>query len=491
MNNLKIIQVSKKLFCSIVLTILYFNFSNAQTIDLKWSQSLDKGEFGLYKGINNSLHLFNAHIPSKQVVTTFDAELKIKSQDTLSFKEDNLKNVYVNFSELFDNKIVYGISVKNKKDNTEALELLEGNLESKFLEKRKEVATFKYNKWSSIEYAESSDKSKLMVYKSIFSSKTFRNDYEYVVLDVATLNTIDQGIFSSDNKTEKVDKLVLDNLGQVHVILQKYKSKEEQKKYEMKFDYVIRIFSNSKLKKEIKVEIPNYQVLTYDYLQGEDNLYYLIGFAFSLPYDRKEKFTNKLYLSTIDCKDLEVSNFMVQELATLYPNRKLIGDEAVPYTIKSVHELNDGSFSIIGEQVLSTYNISTTVTSFSNYNIACIKLSKDFQIEYLNTIPKIQVGVNYFSFISTYFNDKIYILYNDHIENANKYNYDDLKWMSNNNSKTGLFLATVSQDGTYKKEMVLDYTNEKEKVNPILSKVISSNKILLNHVNKIGILNIK
>lgn len=465
--------------------------SNAQKIDLKWSESINKGEYGIYKGTNNGLLLFNAHIPSKQVVTSFDSELNIKSQDTLNFKDDNLKNVYVNFSDLFGNKILYGISVKDKKKQTEVLELLEGNLESNYIEKYKELITFKYDKWSSIQSSFSVDKSKLIVYKSVLSVKTSLIEYEYAVIDAATTETIDKGTFSTDFKTEKVDKIITDNLGQVHIVLQKYKPKKELKKDEMKYDYFIRIVSNSNLKKEIKVEIPNYEIVTYDYLPGEDNIHYFTGFAYSLPDDRKEKFTNKIYLSSINCKNLEVSNFMVQELTTLFPNRKLIGDEAVPYTIKSVNKLNDGSFSIIGEQVLSTYNVSTQSTSYSNYNIAVIKLSNDFKIEYITTIPKIQIGVNYFSFISTYFNDKIYLLYNDHKENSNKFNYEDLKWMSNNNSKTGLFLATVSQDGTYKKEMIVDYAAEKEMVNPILSKVISPNRIVLNHVNKIGILSLK
>lgn len=478
-----------------VITALFIQFdTKAQTFDFKWSESVDKYEFSKYIGTLNDEYIFSNRLyaSNKCLVAKISVnDLKINNQFTVQEVNDSFKNYKNNLSIVSGNKILHGISFENKKEKTELLRLVEWSETKNLLELVKDIFTFKYDKWSSIEYALSSDKSKLIVYKSIFSSKTFRNDYEYVVLDVATLNEISQGIFSSDSKTEKVDKLVLDNLGQVHLVLQKYKSKNEQKKDEMKFDYVIRIFSNSNFKKEIKIEIPNYQVLTYDYLQGEDHHYYITGFAYSLPDDRKEKFTNKMYLSTIDCKNLEVSNFMVQELATIYPNRKLMGDEAVPYTIKSVHKSKDGGFSIIGEQVLSTYNISTAATSFSNYNIACIKLSKDFQMEYLTTIPKIQVGVNYFSFISTYFNEKIYILFNDNQENSNKYNYEDLKWMSNNQSKTGLFLATVSQDGTYKKEMILDYTNEKEKVNPILSKVISPNKILLNHVTKIGILNIK
>jgi len=485
---------SLKQFIFLVVVVCVQLKCSAQTIDIKWSEINNDIELGKFIGIINDEYIFSNRIyaTNKSFVTKFNtADLKTAKQFTVQETDDSFKNYRNIFSIVSGNKILHGISIENKKEKTELFQLVEWNESGNFLEKTNKELAFKYDKWSSIEYALSTDKSKLIIYKSFFSSKTFSSDYEYVVIDVTTANSIDTGKFSIDNKTEKVNKLLLDNFGQVHVILEKYKSKGEQKKDEMKFDYIIRVFSNSNLKKEIKVEIPNYQVLTYDYLQGVDNLFYITGFAYSLPDDRKEKFTNKIYLSTIDCMTLEVSNFKVQELSTLYPNRKLVGDEGVPYTIKSVNKLKDGSYSIIGEQIFSSYNGSTGATSYSHYGIACIKLTKDFKIEYITVIPKIQIDVNYFSFISTYINDKVYFLYNDHIENTNKYDKNELKWMSNTNSKTGFFLATVAQDGSYKKEMIFDYNNEKEKVNTVLSQVITPNEILLNHVNKIGILNLK
>jgi hypothetical protein len=62
--------------------------------------------------------------------------------------------------------------------------------------------------------------------------------------------------------------------------------------------------------------------------------------------------------------------------------------------------------------------------------------------------------------------------------------------MINKNSETRLFLAIISQDGTYKKEIMADYTNEKEKVNPFFCKEISPGQILLYHVHKMGRFNV-
>ena len=172
-----------------VITALFIQFdTKAQTFDFKWSESVDKYEFSKYIGTLNDEYIFSNRLyaSNKCLVAKISVnDLKINNQFTVQEVNDSFKNYKNNFSIVSGNKILHGISKKKKKEKTELLRLVEWSETKNLLELVKDIFTFKYDKWSSIEYALSSDKSKLIVYKSIFSSKTFRNDYEYVVLDSA------------------------------------------------------------------------------------------------------------------------------------------------------------------------------------------------------------------------------------------------------------------------------------------------------------------
>lgn len=58
--------------------------------------------------------------------------------------------------------------------------------------------------------------------------------------------------------------------------------------------------------------------------------------------------------------------------------------------------------------------------ALKKYNdIACIRLKEDFTIDTVFRIPKLQFGGDNASFLCSYLNDTLYILYSDHQNNLN------------------------------------------------------------------------
>jgi hypothetical protein len=109
-------------------------------------------------------------------------------------------------------------------------------------------------------------------------------------------------------------------------------------------------------------------------------------------------------------------------------------------------------------------------------------------------MPKYQMNAGNPSIISTYYNDKVYIVYEDLEKNAEAENDKETKRstksMFSSSSKNALFLMTVAPSGEMKKEVIYSYKESKIRPRILTSMVATKNEIILNADDQIGVLKI-
>ena len=98
------------------------------------------------------------------------------------------------------------------------------------------------------------------------------------------------------------------------------------------------------------------------------------------------------------------------------------------------------------------------------------------------------------SILSTYYNDKVYIVYEDLEKNADAEGDKDTKRSTkslfSSSSRNALFLMTVAPSGEMKKEVIYSYKESKIRPRILTSMVATKNEIILNADDQIGVLKI-
>lgn len=98
------------------------------------------------------------------------------------------------------------------------------------------------------------------------------------------------------------------------------------------------------------------------------------------------------------------------------------------------------------------------------------------------------------SIISTFKNDKTYIVYEDLTSNieaaTDKKTKRNTKTIFKSDSKNSLFLLTIDNEGKPTKEIIYDYKESKIKPRIMSSREIDNGEILLNADDQIGVLKI-
>ncbi len=167
------------------------------------------------------------------------------------------------------------------------------------------------------------------------------------------------------------------------------------------------------------------------------------------------------------------------------------------YDLKQIIIKSDGGIILVAEEYFvevvtytttSANGVSTTRTTYYyNYrNIVVIDLNQDGTIRMASVVPKYQYSINdggpYASFISTYYNDKLYFWYNDNPKNTSAKTKPDKKgkYIMNKPKNAMVTMAVLDKEGNLTQEAFFKSKNEAKCIlKPKLHEAFNPDKILV------------
>jgi hypothetical protein len=160
------------------------------------------------------------------------------------------------------------------------------------------------------------------------------------------------------------------------------------------------------------------------------------------------------------------------------------------FTMRDLVHRDDGGIVMVAEQyyviTYQTYNSSTGTWSthyeYHYEDIIVINIRPDGNIDWYTRIPKHQVssgGTQFFSYAMAVVKDKMYFIYLDNPKNMGFKSSKNMKVF--NNPKSGVaVMATVSNDGSVKKEQLFTSKEVKSYLIPSSHMPINDNELIIN-----------
>ncbi len=465
-----------------IIGLLIFNTATAQELSFKWSKKLPSKAVVNYCGAAGNA-IFATQIQDSKTILlhSFDNSLLLKQQDTLILAEKN-QQYLTSFSA--DSQLVHVIVQNENRKQTNIL-----FIKSSFQHPEQPstaVAAQLKDGYMGIVYAYySQDRSKLLLTNFSFKAATQTTIRDFIVINTAKGNVQFSGTVSYEGSSQQIG--VANNGTAWFSALQVYSWKKriaEKPKTQQK----IILIKPDNTEKELTIRFENKYSPSVDILEDNNNTLYFTGFAYENDAKVNRLSASEWYIYKVDAENGLVTDSAFTSFTGLYPENKLKEEDRLPYTIKQLYKRNDGGYTILAEQYQI---ISGQYSTSQKYNdIACIQLQKDFRFEAAVRIPKLQYGTDNPSFISSFINDTVYIIYNDLTENLYA-DGDKLSYPSNKQNKNGLFLIRIDNKLTYNKQLLYDYASG-EPMPQLLSSFSQNNQtVLLPAEAQIGILTIK
>ena len=316
----------------------------------------------------------------------------------------------------------------------------------------------------------SPDSTKILVYREIEGKRKESNILVYKVYNSSVTEVINEGSASLPIKSKNytTEEVRVDNIGNVYILAQINKEKKERVKGESEYYYKLVVFAKDKTVKEFDFDYPENDISYIDIIPGKNNSFFCTGFLTNLKGGKKKLLSDEMFFATLDCNTLKLSESKMLKVPGLYPDEIKKSEDYVPYKIRAIYEKSNGGFSIVAEQYKLV--IIRTTSQYGGYNeryiyyycdIACIQTDKNTNIESITRTPKYQKNAGNPSVISTFKNDKTYIVYEDLTSNLgaenDKKTKRSTKTIFTSDSKNSLFLLTVDASGKPTKEIIYDY----------------------------------
>ncbi|MBN2165623.1 MAG: hypothetical protein JW717_05050 [Marinilabiliaceae bacterium] len=334
------------------------------------------------------------------------------------------------------------------------------------------------------------------------TTESFNKHSDYVTLEALVFNSKEKKVKSYFintsllRKWSTVKNAFITNKGQI--IIPVYQGLNSTIKPSMLSEKTYRIFiTNSEYSfNYADVVLPNYAISSLRFQLSKNQNDLIVAGSFS---DIEDSFggddSDGIFMIKIDIPNTKISStqtarFNIPLIAAINDKKEkqVYEGEGITknYQIKTIIENQDQSCWLLLEKstINETYALSALTISkidISNYKfetILAFKTDKQFSIINSIIIPKKQYTLNDFGYASSFFtlekNNNVYIFFNDFIKNTSS----DLALRNKvkpmmDPQKDGLFCARLNDDGTYSKQLVLNYKNNKRYVVYINSKVAS------------------
>ncbi|MFP9097660.1 hypothetical protein ACLI09_01290 [Flavobacterium sp. RHBU_24] len=485
--------------------LIAISSANAQEITLKWAEKIPtKGYISILGGKDG--YYFTTHVNRNDdlVGRKYDANMQLVSEKSIAFNVDNKKYGYTG-AYFVDKSIIHFITDERRKEDKEYL--LTGFTDFNLTTTDKMIVADERGDDDRVlkfgTRAISPDSTKVMVYHEKAGKKKEPTILIYKVYNATFTDVINEGAASLPIKTKNysTDDVTVDNLGNVYVMARIIKEKDEKGKNLSDYYYKLIVFGKDKTVKEFDFDYKDNNISYVDMIPGKNNTFFCTGFLTNLKGGKKRLISDEMFFATFDCNKLTLSESKMLKVDGLYPDEIKKNEDYVPYKIRAIYEKKDGGYSVVAEQykliVVTSYSNGVYRESYIYYycDIACVQTDNKANVLSITRIPKYQKNAGNPSIISTFKDDKTYVVYEDLTKNLSaqddKSTKRSTKTMFSSDSKNSLFLLTVGGDGTVNKEILYDYRDSKIKPRILGSRQTAPGKILLNADDQLGLIEIK
>lgn len=488
----------------ILLSLLFLaQLLNAQEISLKWAEKIPtKGYISILGGKNGLYYTTHTNKEDQLIGREYDSNMNLKNEKNISFNLEDKKYFYGG-AYFLKNGILHFISELKKKEKKMLLYSGFSDFNLKTLDKLNVLDESEDDRLSIFgKRSISPDSTKILVYREIEGKRKESNILVYKVYNSSITEVVNEGSASLPIKSKNytTEEVRVDNIGNVYILAQINKEKKERVKGESEYYYKLIVFAKDKTVKEFDFDYPENNISYIDIIPGKNNTFFCTGFLTNLKGGKKKLLSDEMFFANLDCNTLKLSDSKMLKVPGLYPDEIKKSEDYVPYKIRAIYEKSNGGFSIVAEQyklIITTHSSQYGTTTHYTYyycDIACIQTDKSTNIASITRTPKYQKNAGNPSIISTFKNDKTYIVYEDITKNleaeTDKKTKRSTKTLFSSDSKNSLFLLTINSDGKPAKDIIYDYRESKTRPRIMSSKEINQGEILLNADDQIGILKI-
>lgn len=485
--------------------IVFINVTYGQEITLKWADKIPtKGYISILGGKDGYYYTTHVNRDDQLIGRKYDRNMQLVSENSIDFNVDNKKYGYGG-AYFLNNNILHFVTDERRKEDKKLLltGFTDFNLKTndKMIVADEAVDDKKTYKFGTRSI--SPDSTKVLVFHERVSKKKEPNILTYKVYNSDFSDIVSEGEASLPIKSKNysTDDVMVDNLGNVYVMARIIKEKNERVKNLSEYYYKLIVFTKDKTVKEFDFDYPDNNISYVDMIPGKNNTFFCTGFLNNLKGGKKTMLSDEMFFATLDCNKLTLSESKMLKVDGLYPEKVKKSEDYVPYKIRAIYEKKDGGYSVVAEQyklvIITSYSNGVYRESYIYYycDVACVQTDSKANVLSITRIPKYQKNAGNPSIISTFKNDKTYIVYEDLTKNLaatdDKTTKRSTKSLFSSDSKNALFLLTVAGDGEVSKEILYDYKESKIKPRIIGSRQTSPGKILLNADDQLGLLEIK
>jgi hypothetical protein len=473
--------VSRKSICYKFLSLACYLFplviANkciAQIPNFCWSEKFNtKGDFRFVGFKDSSLYAVQNRENKDVVLRSFTPALRLNNETIWSVASGGPPANYL-LSFISDTGLVHIMYQYDRKKDSLIISTSSNSISSMKAGSTRFVQAFY-----------SADRSKLLICNSYYHRKTRNTDRDFIVLSTATSKLIYSGTFSYNYLLETPDGIHVDNLGNAYFGTITYQRTGSKLSGKSNAIHHVKIISPGGSTAAFTVSFPGKYVPGIDIVEEENNAVYIAGLSYDGDIKASRTSSADLFLYRIDPERLLYRDSVHTTVNGLYQEGKLKEDDRLPYTIRHIYEKTSGELVIIAEQYQQIFNQYSTREKY--HDISCIQLNKDQSFGSIVRIPKLQYDFNNPSIVSTFINDKAYLLYNDPQENLAATG-ESVQYAANNKDKNGLFLVTIGQDSQVKKELLYGYDSGKPMPVILSSYIINNRTIFICSDERVGLL---
>lgn len=476
----------------------------AQDITLKWAEKIPtKGNITVLGGKKGVFYTTHVNKDDELIGRAYDKDLKLKNEKVIDFKMENKKYLYQG-AYFLNEGILHFINETRRKEDKQFLYAGYSDFNLKTSDKLNILDEVNDND-KAVYFGTRSispDSTKVLVYHENIIKKKEPSLLVYKVYNATITSVINEGAVSLPIKAKNytTEEVRVDNFGNVYVLAKIEKERDEREKKHSDYYYKMVVLGTNKAVKEFDFDYTENNISYIDMIAGKNNTFFCTGFLTNLKGGKKTLISDEMFFAVLDCKTLKLGESKMLKVDGLYPEEIKKSEDYVPYKIRSIYQKKDGGFSIVAEQyklvVHTNCNQYGCTTSYVYYycDIACVQTDSKMAVQTVTRVPKYQKNAGNPSVLSTFKNDKTYVIYEDLTANldaeSDRKTKRSSKSIFSSDSKNSLFMLTINPTGEFKKEEIYNYKESKIRPRILSSKEISNGEIMLNADDQIGLLKI-
>ncbi|HEY8400301.1 MAG TPA: hypothetical protein VIK89_03510 [Cytophagaceae bacterium] len=506
--------MKKQFFIALVL-IFIFNAAAAQEVNVNMGPEFMAAKRSTLSGIigydQTGYYVLQSKLRGlnpQTMLAHFDNQLSLTKQVELSPSYEG-KELIVESIVYMDGKIYLFTSFKNHKLGKKFLFYQTVNKSTltpnNDLKKIEEIELNK-SKDGDYWFTTSKDTSKILCIKNLPNDKDEPESFGIKVFDSKMQLLWEKSVeLPYAEKLFDISKYIMSNEGHVYILGRLYEGKaKETRKGKVNYQYKIFAYNRDKSEKEITVSLGDKYITDLQMGISDAGEFICSGFYSNMGTHS----IDGTYFLKIDPKNNKVLSRHAKEFPTDFLTQYVTEKEAkkiekqeqkgkdfelYEYDLDELIVREDGGAYLIGEQyyvrvVTTTYSTgnggySTRTTYYYNYHdIIVISFNRDGSIEWCEKVPKRQVSTNdggfYSSYVRALYNDRLYFIFNDHIDNLQSWSTGKLKNYTAGQNGV-VTLVSLTREGKQNRTMLYKAKDIETITVPKVCEQISKNELII------------